>query len=397
MILVNAIIVVTTLLLVIGMFSVWANRLLFNPQNWSKTSTELLAHPAIRSATANYIVDQVYANVDVNGLIKSSLPTQLQGLAAPAAGALRNVAVKGADLALTRPHVQDLWAKANYAAAQQFKTIVEGGKGAVSTQNGTVTLNLASIIDDVASRLGLPPDVSSKLPPSIGTLTVLKSKQLKLVQDVGHAIQGLALALTIITPLLYALAIVLAPGRRRLALMTVGYAAVLAGVLVILGRSVLTSQGTNALTSDASLKPAVQAAFTINTEILGQIAGAVIAFGVVLVVAAWFGGPSRPARAARKAIAPFLSEHAAWTFAIVLAVMVLIFIWNPIHATGTPAGIITFTVLALFGAEVLRRETAREFATAAPGDATATSHADPGPTGGAGEETSVGARGGGEP
>ncbi len=95
-ILVNSLIAFTTLLLVVGIFSIWANRLLFNPDNWSNTSTQLLQNADIRSTTANYLVDQLYANVDVTGLISSGLPPRLVPLAAPAAGALRNVAVKGA-------------------------------------------------------------------------------------------------------------------------------------------------------------------------------------------------------------------------------------------------------------------------------------------------------------
>ena len=39
---VDVLIGVTTLLLVVGIFATWANRLLFSPDNWSKTSTQLL-------------------------------------------------------------------------------------------------------------------------------------------------------------------------------------------------------------------------------------------------------------------------------------------------------------------------------------------------------------------
>src|SRR5947209_12404990 len=74
LIFVDALIALTTLLLVVGVFSVWANRLLFNPDNWSNTSTQLLQNPDIRSGTANYLVDQLYSNVDVTGLIRSGLP-----------------------------------------------------------------------------------------------------------------------------------------------------------------------------------------------------------------------------------------------------------------------------------------------------------------------------------
>ena len=370
-ILIDAIIGVATILLVVGVFSVWANRLLFNPDNWSNTSTQLLANPTIRQTTSNYIVDQIYANVNVAGLIRSGLPTQLQGLAAPAAGALRNAAVQAVDTALQRPRVQALWAQANRAADQLFINVVNGGKGAVSVNNGAVTLDLGSIVDNIASRLGLPADLSAKLPSNIANVTVFQSDRLSFVQKVGKAIQSLALWLTIIVPILFALAIFLARGHRRRTLMTVGCAGVFAGVLIVLGRNILQTQLASAITNDASLRPTVAAVISINTAILGQVAAAVILGGLVLVAAAWAGGPARPAVATRRAIAPFLRERQVATYAIALGVMVLIFIWDPIHATGTPAGIIVFTCLALFGTYVLIQETAKEFPDAQRGHATA--------------------------
>jgi hypothetical protein len=166
---------VTTVLGVVGIFAIWANRQMLNPDNWSNTSTQLLQNVAIRDATANYIVDQLYANVNVAGLLKSGLPPQLQGLAGPAAGALRNAAVSGTETALSRPRVQSLWASANRAADQTFVTIVGGGKGAVAITGGQVTLDLASIVDNIAARLGLPSNLGAKLSPSIANLKVIKS------------------------------------------------------------------------------------------------------------------------------------------------------------------------------------------------------------------------------
>ena len=371
LVLVDTLIAITTVLAVVGMLSIWANRLLFSPDNWSNTSTQLLANSDIRSATANYLVDQLYANVDVAGLIKSGLPPRLQPLAGPAAGALRNGATSAVELALTRPRVQALWAAANRAADQTFIAIVNGGKGAVGVKSGAVTLDLASIIDNVAARLGLPPSIASKLPPSIANLTIFKSNQLKFVQDAGNAVQGLALWLTILVPVLYLVAVLLARNHRRRTLMSVGFAIVFAGVLGLAARSILESQITNSLTNDASLRPAIRATVSIGTEILSSIAGAFIVVGIVVVVAAWFAGPARPALAARRALAPFLRERPGPTFAIVGSVMVVIFIWQPIHATGTPAGIIVFTALAAVGTELLRRQTAIEFPDAQAGDTTA--------------------------
>lgn len=371
LIFVDALIVVTTVLAVVGMLSIWANRLLFNPDNWEKTSTQLLQNSDVRTATANYVVDQLYANVDVAGLVKSGLPPRLAPLAGPAAGALRNAAVRGVELALTSPEVQSQWATANRAADQTFIAIVNGGNGAVKVNGGVVTLDLASVVNDVASRLGLPAGLGSRLPASVASLTVFRSDQLRYVQDGGKAVRSLALWLTILVPLLYALAIFIARGHRRRTLMTAGFAFAFAGVIGVAGRSILESQITNSLVSEASLRPAVRAAVTIATGILGQIAGAFILLGLVAAAAAWFAGPTHPAVVARRAIAPFLRERTWETFAIVTVVMVVIFIWQPIPSTGTPVGITVYLLLALLGTEVLRRQTAVEFPDAMPGQMTA--------------------------
>jgi hypothetical protein len=53
--------------------------------------------------------------------------------------------------------------------------------------------------------------------------------------------------------------------------------------------------------------------------------------------------------------------------------MLVIFIWQPIHATGTVGGIIVFSVLAAVGTEALRRQTAIEFPAGAGKPAPASS------------------------
>lgn len=359
-ILVQMVIWVTTLLAVVAIFAVWANRQFLNPDNWANTSTQLLEHPEIRAAASNYLVGQLYANVDVAGELKSRLPPALQGVAAPLSGALRNVATSAAQRALANPKVQDAWRAANRAAAQTFVRIVNGGSGAAKVKGGEVTLDLESILANMTNQLGLP-DVSSKLPPSAANLVVLKSNQLKFIQDVGKALKGLALVLTIIVPLLYALAVFLARGRRRQALMTVGIAIVAAGLFVFALRKLVESGVTNSLVKVEANKPAASAVVSIATSMLAEIAGAFVFVGVPLIAAAWFAGPARLAVRMRRAVAPFLRDHAEATFGIVAGLLLLLFIWGPIPAMHRPAGIIVFTVLAMFGTAVLRQQTAREF------------------------------------
>ena len=357
---VNVLVWVTTLVAVLAIFAIWANRQMLSPDNWSRTSTKLLQNAAVREATANYLVDQLYANVNVEQEVKAKLPAQVQPLAGPISGALRNLATEAAQRALANPKVQEAWKKANRAADQTFVTIVEGGNGKVVITKGEVSLNLASIVANITQRLGLP-NVSSKLPPSVANLKVLKSSQLSIVQEAGKALKGLSLLLTIIVPLLYALAIGLARGFRRRMLMTVGIAIVSAGVVVFLVRHVLITQVTDSLVKTESVKPAAEAVISIGTSMLSEIAGAFVVVGIPLMAAAWFAGPARLAVKARSAIAPFMRDQPGWTYGIVAGIMLLIFIWNPIPATSKPAGIIVFLALAFFGTFLLRRQTAEEF------------------------------------
>jgi hypothetical protein len=102
-------------------------------------SAKLLQNAAVRDATANYLVDQLYANVDVAGELKSRLPAQLQPLAGPISGALRNGASTAAQKALASPRVQDIWKQANKAADQTLVNVVNGGNGAVQVNGGEVS------------------------------------------------------------------------------------------------------------------------------------------------------------------------------------------------------------------------------------------------------------------
>jgi hypothetical protein len=350
----------TTVLAVLAIFAVWASRELLNPNNWSDTSTKLLQNQTVRETTATYLIDQLYANVNVENEIKARLPKELQALAGPVAGGVRTVGTEVAKRLLESPRVQELWRHANRTADQAFVNIVNGHKGSLTLENGQVTLDLAPVVAELTKRLGLP-NVSSKLPPSVAHLKILKSNQLSFVQDVGKALKGLALLLTILVPLLYALTIFLARGYRRRMLMSVGIAAVFVGVVVLVARTVVISRVTDSLVKTESVRPAAHSALSIATLRLSEIAGAFIFIGVPLIAAAWFAGPSAVAVRGRRAIAPFLRERPDWTYGITAVVMGLIFIWDPIPATGKLAGIIVFLALAFLGTYLLRRQTAEEF------------------------------------
>ena len=88
---VRTLLVLATVLAVLSIVAVWANRQLLNAGNWADTSTVLLEDRAVKSAVSSYLIDQVYANVDVSAELARALPPRLKPLAvstlAPSSGA----------------------------------------------------------------------------------------------------------------------------------------------------------------------------------------------------------------------------------------------------------------------------------------------------------------------
>ena len=358
---VRAILALATLLAVFAIFAIWANRQLLSPSHWADTSTELLQKPTIRTALSGYLIDQLYANVDVSGEIKSGLPKQMAPLAGPISGALHGVAEEATKRALATARVQSVWRRANRAADETLVAIVKGGGRRVQIEGGTVSLNLRQILADLARRLGLPAEIASKLPPSVANLKVVTSEQLGLVRNLAKALQALSVALVVIVCGLYALVLFLTRGQRRRTLMWIGWSLVLAGLVVLAGRGIGQGQLVGAITSDASTRPAANDAYSVATSLLVQVAVASIIIGLPVIAGAWLAGPARYAIAARRFSAPHLREHPALAYWITAALLALVFTWGPIPSTRNPLTMLLYTILAFVGAFVLRQQIAKEF------------------------------------
>src|SRR5689334_19831683 len=88
----TVLVVLGTVAAFLAVVALWVNRQVLDTDNWTNTSSQLLEDNAIRAAVSGYLVDQLYSNVDVAGEIQAALPPRAQPLAAPAAGALRDLA-----------------------------------------------------------------------------------------------------------------------------------------------------------------------------------------------------------------------------------------------------------------------------------------------------------------
>jgi hypothetical protein len=310
---------------------------------------------------ATFVVNELYANVDVKAQLQSRLPAQLQPLAGPAAGALHNVAQTAAERALATGQVQDVWKKANRAAHKTLLKVINGGSKNISTTGGKVTLNLRSITEQVAAEVGIDPAVANKIPASAASIEILRSKQIDTAQKIAKAIRSLAIILLVLVFGLYALAVYLAHGRRRETLRSVGIGFIAAGAVALIVRGLAGTGVVNALAKNEEVRPAAQAVWSIGTSLLVQAAASAVTFGVLLVIAAVFAGPTRYAVKLRRWAAPYLRDRPGVTYTAAGAIYVALIAWAPIAAFRKPLGILVFALLMALGTEVLRRQTAREF------------------------------------
>ena len=354
------VLVLSTVLATVAIFAVWANRQLLNTDNWTKTSTQLLENPAIRAQTATFLTDQLYANVDVQGEIQGFLPSNLQMLAAPAAGALRNVVDDVADKSLQNPTVQAAWASANRTAHTGLVNVVEDKGEFTTTTNGNVNLDLTPILTSIADRLGLPQGVVSKIPADAGQVEILKSDQLSSAQSVAKGLKASDWFLRLLVIFGFGLAIWLAKGRRSQALMASGIGLVVAGLAAIVIRSLAGGSVVDSLAATEAVRPAAAAAWDIGTELLTTLAWSTIFVGIPAIIVGLLLGPYEWAKDLRARMAPIARDRPEFLYGGAVLIVLLLIIWEPVPATRRLLPILVFLAVIVGGAYALRRLTLEE-------------------------------------
>jgi hypothetical protein len=353
-------IVLASLIGFFSVFALWVKRQALETETWTETSSKLLENEEIRDAIADLLITQLYANVDVQGKIEKRLPPEIKGLAGPAAGGLRQAGGEVARTALEQPKVQAAWENANRTAHKQLLAVIDDESAAVSTTGGGVTLDLKAILGTVASQVGISQGLVDKLPADAAQLEVLRSDQLEAAQDGVRALRFLAWFLTALTLVLYAIAIYINRDRRRETLRNVGVSLVIVGILVLFAHGLAGNAVVGALTETAASEGPVQATWDIGTSLLVETGQAIIAYGIVIVLAAWIAGPSTAATWVRGGVTPYLRQPRFAYGGLVLA-LALIFWWQPTQATQRLIPSLLLVGLLALGVEVLRRQVIREF------------------------------------
>lgn len=365
---VRALVILGSILAFLSVFAIWTERQALNTDDWVDTSGRLLHNQTIRTALSDYLVEQLYENVDVRKELEDILPGDASELAGPAAGGLRQVAGQGAEKALETSTAQDLWEEANRTTHEQLLAVLENKKEAVETEEGNVRLNLGSLLTNLADQVGIGEDLAEELPPDAAQIQILKSDQLKTAQNIAVAIKGLALVLSILTFAAFGAAIYFSRDGRWVTVLLSGAGLIAAGFAVIVARHIAGGIVVDNLVRTENVKPAAEAAWSIGTSLMVSIATTVIVIGALFVAAGWLASPTPGARTSRRYLAPPLRLHIAYVYTGLALIVCLYFLSGPSQGLRTFLTTLIVAGMAAFGIHELRKQTEEEFPGASYGD-----------------------------
>ena len=365
---VKGLVVLGSILAFLSVFAIWTERQALNTDDWVHTSERLIADETIRATVAEYLVDQLYANVDVEEELKGILPGDLKELAGPASGGLRQVADGGTQEVLKSSTAQTLWQEANRLAHEELIAVLEDEKEAIATNEGEVKLKLGTLVTNLADEVGIGAQLAEKLPPDAGEITILRSDELQTAQTVAIAIKSLALILSLLTFLTLGLAIYLSRDGRWVTVLFCGVGLIAAGFAVIVARQIVGGIVIDQLVVDESVKPAAEHAWTIATSLMVSIATTLIVIGVLFGIAGWLASPTESARATRRVAAPVLRDYVPYVYAALAVVVGIYFLSAPTHNLRSFLTTLVIAGLAAFGIRELRKQSQEEFPDAEMND-----------------------------
>jgi hypothetical protein len=363
-VLVSALLVLATLILLVTSMTVWSKRQLLDTDNFTESSGKLLANDEIRTALSARLVALLDERVDLTSQLREELPPRVQAAAPIAAATIRSAAGRVIDAFLATAQAQQLWERSVRRAHTALVNVLEGNDaGPISTANGDVVLDLRPFLQQIAERLGVEDRLQARAEanPTSGQIVILKSDQLDAAQTGVRILNALSSWLALLVLALFALAVYLAHGRRRQTLMRVGWCLLFVSLLLVVIRRVVGGAVVDSLVEVEASKPAVNAIWLIETDLLRDLAFALLFYGLAAVIGGFVAGPSRRAVQLRRWVAPTFRERPELVYIIAGFVFLLGLAWGPTGGSRQLLGDLIFAGLIVLGLELWRRQMLREF------------------------------------
>jgi len=294
---------------------------------------------------AKRATNRLFQQVDVEAQAKDALPDRAQFLAGPISSGVQTFVEQAATRALATEQFATVWKNANRRAhTLVVKALTDEGKG-VTIKNDKVVLDLSAEIDEVIKRLdqrGVTVFDSLGKKQKNLQVELFDASQLEKARSAVHLLDRVRIVLVVLVFVLLAAALALSANRRRtLMRWGIGLVAAMAvtAALLALGRSAYLSVAKN--------HDAAAAAFDILVRFLRNGIRVIAALGIIVALAAFLSGPSRPAVWIREGAKSLIggagrkADEAGWTPGPVGT-------WVGAHKVGLRIAGVAVAVLVLF-------------------------------------------------
>jgi hypothetical protein len=364
--------VIGIVLVPVSLSAVWVRNTLLDTDNYVATVGPLASNSDIQHGVADRVTTALFASGEAEKRIKDALPQRAKVLAAPISSGLESVTNDAALKLAQSNQFQTLWKNANRRAHAAIVKVLTGGGSRVSTKDGTVSINLEQIFDNVKQRLdqrGITVLDSVQLPAKYQSLVLIQSKTLEQVQGAVDLLQTIAWVLPFIALLCFAGALALSSNRRRTLERAGIWVALAVGIQLVL-LSVGRNFYLDAITSAGARSGSAGAVWDQLTSFLRTAGATAIVIALIVAIAAWVAGPSRGATKVRNTwgqalggkgspadgsevtadtATSFVARHkkALRVVGLAIAIVVLI-LWNhPTAGTVLVVGILLLVYLAV--------------------------------------------------
>jgi hypothetical protein len=338
--------------------TLWAHQTLLTSSGWAGIVEDVIAEPEVVEEVSTRLVTGVSDSLGVRDTVAGALPGSLDIVA----GALTStVEDRITDLVIdfaSSEGFQDAFVRVNELAHDAAMTAIRGGDTeALDSEAGVLTLNLFPLIEGVLLNLqeaGLIdaeaeiPDLSGaaaserdlarletllgrELPDDLGTITLIDSENLALVQDIVRWFDLITLVSFLLAVLFAALALWLSSSRIRMLLWLAGgaIAALAAGRLLV--RVLLNRITDRAQEGDASVT--VLTIIDVAVDSLMWFTFILMAVALVVAAFAWWWERrktgERPARETPpRTLGRWVRDNARSIILAGLAVIAFLVLWN---------------------------------------------------------------------
>lgn len=308
--------VIAAALTPIAMVGHWGHATVVNSEQFTATVVPLADSPEVQAAVTEAVTEAIVKQVDTSAIVGDFLGGLLNNeqlssaLSAPIAAGVNKLIGQIVEGFITSDAFQKLWITLASAIQKSVVAILEGGnEGPVQMQGDQLVLDITDLLTAVQAQLvsqGVTIADKVTVPDSDRQIVLFEAPAVAQLQFIYSLASPVLQWFPLLIAILFGLAITLARRRPRMVL-AVGLALVVTGGLTTwglgLGETFFVDQLAGTVFGGAS-------GIFWNTLLNYLIIGlqSLLIFGVVVAVAGWFAGGSRPAVKLRAHLVAGLTE-----------------------------------------------------------------------------------------